>query len=76
MRFHLFAVLGFLIALAGCQIQESQSEVVASKQEVAPQNSQAFNAPDLVNGKNEVGHRNFNSAKKILPKIFEGMEFE
>lgn len=71
-----FALIAFLIAVSGCQIQESQSESVASKQDHTPQKSQAFNAPELVHGKKDVGHRNFNSAKKVLPKIFEGMEVD
>ena len=58
-------LIALLMAVSGCQIQESLTEAVASKQDTAPQKSLAFNAPELVNGKNDVGHRNFNSAKKI-----------
>lgn len=30
-------------------------------------------ATDLVSRKNEIGHRNFNQAKKILPDVYEGL---
>lgn len=40
--------------------------------------SVAQDVPDvaLVNGKQQVGHRNFTASKKILPDIFSGMEEE
>lgn len=33
-----------------------------------------FLPPRLVSGKNEVGHRDFADAKKVLPKVFAGLE--
>lgn len=59
-----------LLAQAGEQIlAKANSSTVTTPPSIRPNS-----AIGLVNGKAAVGHRDFTNAKKVLPKVFAGME--
>lgn len=73
------AIATIVLSLLGCQEQQapiagSSNQSVTAADTSAQDTDSSLSIPALVTGKSDVGHRNFNSAKKILPRIFEGME--
>jgi len=64
--------LSLVILLSGCN--ESAAKVQSNDQALTETSADTTEAVALVNSKKQIGHRNFNSAKKILPDVFAGME--
>ncbi|RXZ42508.1 endonuclease [Crenobacter cavernae] len=71
------------VALTGCLNQSEKllsqatsmaNQVIDALEQTAPPDNGPIEAADLGNGKNDVGHRDFSSAKKVLPRVFAGME--
>ena len=67
--FSALVLLGCNRDTAGQDSLKQIGNVYADKQSTGTEES-----VELVNGKVSVGHRNFSSAKKVLPAIYEGME--
>lgn len=64
--------LSLVLLLSGCN--ESAANPQSNDQALTETPAKPVEAVALVNSKKQVGHRNFNSAKKILPEVFAGME--
>ncbi len=51
-------------------------QVTSSLGQASPQETPQSESVTLVSGKGDVGHRDFNAAKKVLPRVFAGMEVD
>ncbi|SFN48304.1 deoxyribonuclease-1 [Formivibrio citricus] len=68
---YLFSTLLFsAVLLAGCKDSPAAQQAVATPPESQPNSVMAV---ELVTSKKQVGHRNFSSAKKILPEVYAGL---
>lgn len=79
--FTCLAVVTIHLLLQGCQepqdsIAGSSSQSIAAADTTAQSADTWLTIPALVIGKSDVGRRNFNSAKKVLPRIFDVMEHD
>jgi deoxyribonuclease-1 len=68
------AALVLLVTLAGClETKTSSASAVQAAETTAVSEGQP-DGIELVRGKSAVGHRDFVGAKKVLPRVFAGME--
>jgi deoxyribonuclease-1 len=67
--------LWIVILLAGCHVSQVTPPAAKTPSSSAPKRPATSVASSrLVNNQTAVGHRDFANAKKVLPKIFAGME--
>ncbi|TCP14577.1 deoxyribonuclease-1 [Crenobacter luteus] len=79
----LFITVTLSLALTGClnkaekwlgEATTAASEAIATMGDVVRPDTPPPEAVELVSGRDAVGHRDFDSAKKVLPRVFAGME--
>lgn len=74
MRLTLIALFASATLLLGCNDSTASQNPATNNDQQAETPAKPVEAVALVNSKKQVGHRNFNSAKKILPEVFADME--